>query len=57
MEVGIYPIKKALAIAEEQGLQIKSPSVSLKNLSNIDAKVVGSLFSAKNNKENISLPQ
>ncbi|MEJ6506473.1 MAG: SurA N-terminal domain-containing protein [Crocinitomicaceae bacterium] len=42
-------------IAQEQGLQIKSPSVSLKNLSNIDAKVVGSLFSAKNAKENVSL--
>ena len=42
-------------LAAEQNLQIQSPSVSLKNLSNIDAKVVGALFSAKNNKEKISL--
>ena len=42
-------------IAKEQNLQVQSPSITLKSLNNIDAKVGGALFSEKNNKENIAL--
>ena len=42
-------------ITKEQNLQVQSPSITLKNLNNIDPKIGGALFSEKNNKENISL--
>ena len=43
-------------ISKNLNIKIQSASVSLKSLNNIDAEVIGSLFSAKNNKENVSLP-
>lgn len=43
-------------ISKNLNIKIQSASVSLKSLNNIDAEVIGSLYSAKNNKENVSLP-
>ena len=43
-------------ISEEQNIKIQTASISLKSLNNIDPKVAGALYAAKNNKENISLP-
>ena len=47
--------KSIQEIAKEQNLQVQSPSITLKSLNNIDAKIGGALFSEKNNKENIAL--